>query len=126
MTDEEFGREMIAGVNPCVIHRLQVSPDVIFLSFHVKIVHAWHSEGRIVVSVTFPYKLIFFNEWQEFPPQSKLDPSVYGDQTSKMTKEQLEINLEGLTVDKAMIDVLHFNKTPYEIFFYSKCQPYIF
>jgi len=40
-------------------------------------------------------------KWQEFPPQSKLDSSVHGDQTSKMTEQQLEINLEGLTVDKA-------------------------
>ncbi|CAJ1950883.1 unnamed protein product [Sphenostylis stenocarpa] len=56
MTDEEFAREMLAGVNPCVIRCLQ-----------------------------------------EFPPQSKLDPSVYGDQTSKMTEQHLEINLEGLT-----------------------------
>ncbi|RDX78495.1 Seed linoleate 9S-lipoxygenase-3, partial [Mucuna pruriens] len=65
MTDEEFAREMIAGVNPGVIHRLQ-----------------------------------------EFPPQSKLDPAVYGDQTSKITEEHLKINLEGLTLDKAMIDIL--------------------
>ncbi|KAG5016113.1 hypothetical protein JHK85_022249 [Glycine max] len=56
MTDDEFAREMIAGVNPCVIRLLQ-----------------------------------------EFPPQSKLDPSVYGDQTSKLTEEHLKINLEGLT-----------------------------
>ncbi|KAL5160228.1 Seed linoleate 9S-lipoxygenase [Glycine soja] len=65
MTDEEFAREMIAGVNPCVIRLLQ-----------------------------------------EFPPQSKLDPSVYGDQTSKLTEEHLEINLEGLMVDKAMMDAI--------------------
>jgi len=48
------------------------------------------------------FLMIFFNESQEFPPQSKLDPSVYGDQTSKMTIDHLEINLEGLTVDKAI------------------------
>ncbi|MED6113079.1 Lox2p [Stylosanthes scabra] len=61
MTDEEFGREMIAGVNPNVIKRLDV-----------------------------------------FPPQSSLDPSEFGDQTSTITKESLETNLEGLTVDQAI------------------------
>ncbi|OIW11835.1 hypothetical protein TanjilG_14647 [Lupinus angustifolius] len=61
MTDEEFAREMIAGVNPCVIRLLQ-----------------------------------------EFPVQSKLDATIYGDQTSKITKEQLEINLEGQTVEEAL------------------------
>ncbi|CAJ2646755.1 unnamed protein product [Trifolium pratense] len=61
MTDEEFGREMIAGVNPCVIRLLK-----------------------------------------EFPPKSTLDTAVYGDQTSTLTKEHLEINLGGLTVEKAL------------------------
>ncbi|XP_020218679.1 seed linoleate 9S-lipoxygenase-2 [Cajanus cajan] len=75
MTDEEFAREMIAGVNPCVIRRLQ-----------------------------------------EFPPLSKLDPSVYGDQTSKMTKEHLEINLEGLTVDKAIEDKRLFILDHHDVF----------
>ncbi|CAH9087280.1 unnamed protein product [Cuscuta europaea] len=62
-TNEEFGREMLAGVNPVIISRLQV---------------------------------------QEFPPKSKLDPNVYGDQTSKFTKEQIQDNLDGLSVEEAI------------------------
>ncbi|XP_061360233.1 uncharacterized protein LOC133304241 [Gastrolobium bilobum] len=61
MTDEEFGREMLAGVNPCVIQLLQ-----------------------------------------EFPPRSQLDATVYGDQTSTITKENLETNLDGVTVEEAL------------------------
>ncbi|KAL2332251.1 hypothetical protein Fmac_019832 [Flemingia macrophylla] len=57
MTDEEFTREMIAGVNPCVIRGLQ-----------------------------------------EFPPKSNLDPAIYGDQTSKITADVLD--LDGCTVDE--------------------------
>ncbi|XP_028780881.1 probable linoleate 9S-lipoxygenase 5 [Neltuma alba] len=60
-TDEEFAREMLAGVNPVVIQCLQ-----------------------------------------EFPPTSKLDPIVYGEQNSTITREQLEINMDGLTVDEAI------------------------
>ncbi|CAI8607975.1 unnamed protein product [Vicia faba] len=60
MTDEEFAREMIAGVNPHIIQRIQ-----------------------------------------EFPPKSKLD-SQYGDNTSTITKEHLEPNMGGVTVEQAI------------------------
>ncbi|KAI4329126.1 hypothetical protein L6164_021424 [Bauhinia variegata] len=61
MTDEEFAREMLAGVNPGLIQCLK-----------------------------------------EFPPKSKLDPNVYGDQTSTVTKQHLAVNLDGCSVDEAI------------------------
>ncbi|KAL2337926.1 hypothetical protein Fmac_012372 [Flemingia macrophylla] len=61
MTDEEFAREMIAGVNPHIIKRLE-----------------------------------------EFPPKSKLDSQLYGDNTSTITREHLEPNLGGFTVEQAI------------------------
>ncbi|PRQ42206.1 putative linoleate 9S-lipoxygenase [Rosa chinensis] len=60
-TDAEFGREMVAGVNPLIIRRLE-----------------------------------------EFPPKSKLDPKVYGDQTSRLTEEHIKSNLDGPSVEEAI------------------------
>ncbi|KAF9618787.1 hypothetical protein IFM89_002655 [Coptis chinensis] len=60
-SDEEFGREMLAGVNPVAIRLLQ-----------------------------------------NFPPTSKLDPKLYGNQTSSITKKHIEKKLDGQTVDEAL------------------------
>ncbi|TKY61501.1 Linoleate 9S-lipoxygenase 6 [Spatholobus suberectus] len=60
-TDEEFAREMLAGVHPVIIRCLQ-----------------------------------------EFPPASKLDSKVYGDQTSTIRKKHIESNMDGRTVDEAI------------------------
>lgn len=60
-TDEEFGREMLAGVNPVSIRLLK-----------------------------------------EFPPTSKLDSKVYGNQNSTIKPYHIETKLDGLEIDEAV------------------------
>ncbi|XP_010556753.1 PREDICTED: linoleate 9S-lipoxygenase 5, chloroplastic-like [Tarenaya hassleriana] len=77
--DEEFGREMIAGLNPLVIRRLQ-----------------------------------------EFPPLSKLDPDVYGNQHSSIREDDVEPNMNGLTIDEALKQ----NKL-YVLDYHDSLMPYL-
>nr|XP_043619421.1 probable linoleate 9S-lipoxygenase 5 [Erigeron canadensis] len=60
-TDEEFAREMLAGVNPVLIQLLQ-----------------------------------------EFPPISKLDVKVYGNQNSSIRSHHIEEHLDGLDVQEVL------------------------
>ncbi|KAL6964783.1 Lox4p [Sarracenia purpurea var. burkii] len=78
-TDEEFAREMLAGINPVVIRCLQ-----------------------------------------EFPPNSKLNPKVYNSEASSKTKEGIEKNLEGLTIDEALR-----NKKLFILDYHDVMMPYL-
>jgi len=42
---------------------------------------------------------------QEFPPASKLDSRVYGDQTSSIRATHIENSLDGLTIDEVLIRI---------------------
>jgi hypothetical protein len=37
---------------------------------------------------------------QEFPPKSKLDSKLYGDQNSTITEEHIKDSLDGLSIDE--------------------------
>ncbi|MCI27817.1 linoleate 9S-lipoxygenase-like, partial [Trifolium medium] len=39
---------------------------------------------------------------QEFPPKSKVDSKLYGDNTTTITKEHLEPNMDGVNVEQAI------------------------
>lgn len=83
-TDEEFAREMLAGLNPVVIQLLKVKLNSVYLFLFYFLVS---------------YRLRHVN-LQEFPPKSKLDRETYGDQNSKITKSHIEQSLDGLTVEE--------------------------
>lgn len=59
---------------------------------------------------------------QEFPPTSKLDPELYGDQTSTIRREHIEKYMNGQTVEEVWFSLIF---TDIYIYFYSgnTCPP---
>lgn len=63
---------------------------------------AWRTDeefAREMVAGTHP---IAIRRLEEFPPASKLDPHVYGNQDSSITEECIEQYLDGFNVDQAI------------------------
>ncbi|KAF7845019.1 putative linoleate 9S-lipoxygenase 5 [Senna tora] len=56
----------------------------------------------------------------EFPPRSKLDKRIYGDHSSKITEQQIQKNLDGLTLKQALA-----NRKLFVLDYHDEFMPYL-
>ncbi|KAK2976054.1 hypothetical protein RJ640_024782 [Escallonia rubra] len=63
---------------------------------------AWRTDKEFAREIVAGMNPVIISCLQEFPPTSKLDPKIYGNQSSSISRNDEEYNLDGLTIDEAI------------------------
>ncbi|KAK2632536.1 hypothetical protein EUGRSUZ_L01433 [Eucalyptus grandis] len=94
----EFSRKMLAGVTPALIRLLKYPMPQVIKENKT----AWRTDvefGREMLAGVNP---VLIRRLEEFPPASKLDPKIYGNQSSTIREELIQKQLNGLTVKQVI------------------------
>ncbi|KAL7205272.1 hypothetical protein ACSBR2_018248 [Camellia fascicularis] len=63
---------------------------------------AWRTDEEFAREMLARLNLVIICCLQEFPPASNLDPKVYGNQNSSITRDHIKNNLDGSTIEEAI------------------------